>query len=141
MIDEIKKWLDESTLFKKLAIDFQSEKNKTYSINSLPCNRFLSEDIEGNRNMQYPVQITSRVYTATDLDRIANLNFLDNVVAWIDEQNCLANFPKFGDNIIVERCEVTNYAYLLNNDEQAQSGVYQIQIKFYYKEEMKNGKD
>ncbi len=141
MIDAIKKWLDGSNLFKKLAIDFQSEKAETYSINSLPCNRLLRKDIEGNRKMQYPVQITSRVYTATDLDRIANLNFLDDVVSWIDEQNERENYPIFGDNVIVERCEVTNYAYLLNNNEQTQSGVYQIQIKFYYKEEMKNGKD
>lgn len=135
MIEAIRQWLNSSNLFDKLAVDFQSEKAKTYSINSLPANRLLGEDIEGNKKMQFPVQITSRVYTATDLDRIANLNFLDNVADWIFQQNEDENFPAFGDKIEVEKCIVTNYAYLLNNDEQAQSGVYQIQIKFLYKEE------
>lgn len=139
MIDAIKTWLNSSKLFEKLAVDFQSEQNETYSINSMPCNRLLKEDIEGNKKMQYPVQITSRVYTTTDIDRIANLNFLDNVVDWIVAQNQKGNFPDFGENIEVERCDVTNYGYLFNNDEQSQSGVYQLQIKFYYREELSNG--
>lgn len=135
MISAIKTWLNSSKLFEKIAVDFQSESNETYSINSVPCNRLLREDIEGNKKMQYPVQITSRVFTATDIDRIANLNFLDEVVDWIVLQNKNENYPDFGPSIEVEKCEVTNYGYLFDNNEQSQSGVYQLQIKFYYKEE------
>ena len=137
MIEAIRKWLNQSELFKKIAIDFQSELDETYSINSVPCDRLLKEDIEGNKNMQYPVQITSRVYTATDLDRIANLSFLENVVDWIIKQNSDENYPNFGLGKEVIGVQVTNYGYLFDNNEQSQSGVYQLQIRFLYKEERK----
>lgn len=138
MIDYIKKYLLQYPLFKEIeeqiGIDYQSEQPDSYSINTVPENRLLYDDIIGNKHKQYTFTITSRAYTATDLNRIENLNLLDDFTDWIEKQNENGNLPKLAEKQIADELIVTSNAYLYSNDPEIQNGVYQMQLKLYYTE-------
>lgn len=136
MIEYIKKFLLEYELFKdienEIGVDYQDSQPDSYSINTVPENRLLNEDVVGNKYKQYTFTITSRAYTATDLNRIENLSLLDDFTDWIEKQNDLGNLPKLGENQIADSLVVTSNAYLYSNNPEIQNGVYQIQLKLYY---------
>ena len=138
MIDSIKEYLEQSEIFEDIEtinVDYQDSEPDNFSINTIPENRLINEDIIGNKYMQFSFTLTSRVYTATDLDRIANLHFLDNLADWIYEQNEANNLPILPkENQIATDIIVTSNAYLYSNDAERQNGVYQMQLKLYYKE-------
>lgn len=141
MIDSIKDYIKQCKLFENIEsinIDYQDKEPDNYSINTIPENRLINEDVIGNKYMQFSFTLTSRVYTATDLDRIQNLHFLDDFAEWIYEQNEIGNLPILPkDNQIATEIIVTSNAYLYSNDPEIQNGVYQMQLKLYYKELIK----
>ena len=141
MIDSIQDYIKQCELFKNIEsinVDYQDEEPDNYSINSIPENRLINEDVIGNKYMQFSFTLTSRVYTATDLDRIQNLHFLDDFAEWIYEQNEMGNLPILPKgNQIATEIIVTSNAYLYSNDPKIQNGVYQMQLKLYYKELIK----
>lgn len=138
MIDSIKDYLESCELFEKIEdinVDYQDSQPDNFSINTIPENRLINEDVIGNKYMQYSFTLTSRVYTATDLDRIENLHFLDSLADWIYEQSEAKNLPTLPkENQIADELIVTSNAYLYSNDAEAQNGVYQMQFKLYYRE-------
>lgn len=141
MIDSIKDYIKQCKLFENIEsinVDYQDKEPDNYSINTIPENRLINEDVIGNKYMQFSFTLTSRVYTATDLDRIQNLHFLDDFAEWIYEQNEIGNLPILPkDNQIATEIIVTSNAYLYSNDPEIQNGVYQMQLKLYYKELIK----
>ena len=141
MIDSIQDYIKQCELFENIEsinIDYQDKEPDNYSINTIPENRLINEDVIGNKYMQFSFTLTSRVYTATDLDRIQNLHFLDDFAEWIYEQNEIGNLPILPkDNQIATEIIVTSNAYLYSNDPEIQNGVYQMQLKLYYKELIK----
>lgn len=138
MIEAIIEYLKQCELFKNIediGVDYQSDQPDDFSINTIPENRVISEDIIGNREMQFSFNLMSRVYTATDLDRITNLHFLDDLAEWIYEQDQKRNYPKLPkENQIPTGIEVTSFGYLYSNDAEIQNGIYQMQLKLYYQE-------
>ncbi len=138
MIDSIIEYLKQCELFKNIEsinVDYQDSQPDDFAVNTVPENRLLNEDVLGNKFMQYSFNLTSKVYTATDLDRIANLHFLDDLAEWIYEQNEKGNLPKLPkENQIATGIEVTSYGYLYSNDPEIQNGIYQMQLKLYYQE-------
>lgn len=141
MIDSIQDYIKQCELFENIEsinVDYQDKEPDNYSINTIPENRLINEDVIGNKYMQFSFTLTSRVYTATDLDRIQNLHFLDDFAEWIYEQNEMGNLPILPkDNQIATEIIVTSNAYLYSNDPEIQNGVYQMQLKLYYKELIK----
>lgn len=138
MIEAIIEYLKQCELFKNIediGVDYQSDQPDDFSINTIPENRVISEDVIGNREMQFSFNLMSRVYTATDLDRITNLHFLDDLAEWIYEQDQKGNYPKLPkENQIPTGIEVTSFGYLYSNDAEIQNGIYQMQLKLYYQE-------
>lgn len=138
MIEAIIEYLKQCELFKNIediGVDYQSDQPDDFSINTIPENRVISEDVIGNREMQFSFNLMSRVYTATDLDRITNLHFLDDLAEWIYEQDQKRNYPKLPkENQIPTGIEVTSFGYLYSNDAEIQNGIYQMQLKLYYQE-------
>lgn len=138
MIEAIIEYLKQCELFKNIediGVDYQSDQPDDFSINTIPENRVISEDVIGNREMQFSFNLMSRVYTATDLDRITNLHFLDDLAEWIYEQEQKGNYPKLPkENQIATGIEVTSFGYLYSNDAEIQNGIYQMQLKLYYQE-------
>ena len=138
MIEAIIEYLKQCELFKNIediGVDYQSDQHDDFSINTIPENRVISEDVIGNREMQFSFNLMSRVYTATDLDRITNLHFLDDLAEWIYEQDQKGNYPKLPkENQISTGIEVTSFGYLYSNDAEIQNGIYQMQLKLYYQE-------
>lgn len=138
MIEAIIEYLKQCELFKNIediGVDYQSDQPDDFSINTIPENRVISEDVIGNREMQFSFNLMSRVYTATDLDRITNLHFLDDLAEWIYEQNQKGNYPKLPkENQIPTGIEVASFGYLYSNDAEIQNGIYQMQLKLYYQE-------
>lgn len=138
MIEAIIEYLKQCELFKNIediGVDYQSDQPDDFSINTIPENRVISEDVIGNREMQFSFNLMSRVYTATDLDRITNLHFLDDLAEWIYEQDQKGNYPKLPkENQISTGIEVTSFGYLYSNDAEIQNGIYQMQLKLYYQE-------
>lgn len=144
MINSIKKYIEKCELFeniKEINVDYQDDQTDNFSINTIPENRLINEDVTGIRYMQISFNLMSRVYTATDLDRIENLHFLDDLAEWIYEQNEANNLPELPkENQVATSIEVTNNGYLYSNNPDIQNGIYQMQLKLYYKELVKEEK-
>lgn len=138
MIDSIQDYFEQCELFEeieKINVDYQASEPDNFSINTIPENRLLYEDVVGNRFMQFSFTLTSRVYTSTDLNRIENLHFLDNFAEWIYEQNENKNLPILPkENQIATDLIVTSNGYLYSNDAERNTGIYQMQFKLYYTE-------
>lgn len=141
MVEYIKEYLLQCPLFKDIeddiGIDYQEEQPDSYSINTIPEQRLISQDIIGNKNMQFSFTVTSRAYTATDLNRIENLNLFERFADWVNNQNENGNLPQLGENQVATELVITNNGYLYSNNPDIQNGVYQIQLKLYYIEKMK----
>ena len=141
MLELIKKYLMQYPLFKdienNIGIDYQQDQPDSFSLNSIPENRLINEDVIGNKFMQFSFNLTSRCYTTTDLNRIENLNLLDDFSEWVYEQNQINNLPKLKENQIATDLIITGNAYLYSNNPDIQNGVYQVQLKLYYIEKVK----
>lgn len=143
MLENIKQYLLQYKLFKEIeddiGFDYQTDQPDSFSLHSVPETRLLNEDVLGNKYMQFSFTLTSRAYTATDLNRIENLKLLDDFSEWVYLQNQKGNLPILNKNQIATELVVTSNAYLYSNDPTIQNGVYQVQLKLYYKEVIENG--
>ena len=134
IISKLRKYFSKFTLFNKdspFYTDFNSEEPSNYSLNAMPSPK-PTKDVLGNREYIYNFAITSKAYTTSDLERIANLGLYESLQKLVEENDDSQDYPKLGDNIEVTEISVTNSGFLFENDPQSDIGLYQIQLQMKY---------
>lgn len=134
IISKLREYFSKFTLFNKdspFYTDFNSEEPNNYSLNAMPSPK-PTKDVLGNREYIYNFAITSKEYTSSDLERIANLGLCESLQKLIEEKDDSQDYPELGDNIEVTEMSVTNSGFLFENDKERDIGLYQIQLQMNY---------
>lgn len=87
-------------------------------------------DLCGNRTHQNSYVFYAKATAADEIDRQENHSFLEELSAWLEEQDSAGNYPALPIDCEVESLEVSN-AMLFDLDEDG-TGLYQVQIQLIY---------
>ncbi len=117
--------------FAPIHVDKLYPENKNFNITPVPNERIVNKYFIGAK-CQYLFTLSSLESTEDDRERIANSDWYERFIRWVDEQNKKRNFPT--EETI--KLEAITDGYLFAEDE-SQNGQYQVQMKLiYYDEEM-----
>lgn len=118
------------TLLEDIHIDFTDDNITSYGI-SPTGESTVKEYVGGTKVKQYNASLYIRDFTADDIYRLENCEFLENFSTWIDQQNGVRNFPVISDSIEIDSISCSN-GMLFDLDETGDKGTYQIQIHLIY---------
>lgn len=113
-------------------LDFVDD-NDCYCVTTVP-NVPYRKDILGNRIYTVTFQFAYRTAISNDVERGANVQFLESFCRWIDEQNDRRSFPALGDKQTGQSVRVVESGCLDEVAEDRITGVYVTQLEFVYKE-------
>lgn len=119
----------------RFRVDFLSDKPLEYSLFSVPSSIIYKENVLGE---MIPVDIQTMnfvfamktPYGADVKQNMLNLNFFQEVNAWIMEQNALRNLPLINEGV-VRSIVPTLTAH--PSEAGSDCAIYQIQLKMQYK--------
>lgn len=134
---KIKEYIEKCPLLKngKINVDYLSEKVKNYSIETVPIEPIIDEDVLGNEIRQYTFVFASQeVYSQNILDNILNSKFYEDFSNWIYMNNKKRVYPDLtkiqGIKEVTEiKCTTPGYAFKTSES----SARYQIQLRVEYK--------
>lgn len=113
-------------------LDFVDD-NDCYCVTTVP-NVPYRKDILGNRIYTVTFQFAYRTAISNDVERGANVQFLESFCRWIDEQNDRRSFPALGEKQTGQSLRVVESGCLDEVSEDRITGVYVTQLEFVYKE-------
>jgi len=116
---------------KSLNIDNILEK-PSLSINLIPSERILTEDVVGNKTMERQFLFVARSTTDVMDQYIANYLLFDKISNWFDEQTENKIFPLLEDGYTPQSVKALNNAYIQEQPELQETGVYTITCSFIY---------
>lgn len=116
-------------------VNFLGEDPRQFSVMSVP-GKTATEDIIGNKTIEYPFAFGSTESTAENIERLSSVEFYEAFSEWLEEQTEAGNFPDLGTNRTVERIEALDLATIIERT--TDTGVYQILCKLIYQEERRN---
>ncbi len=116
-------------------VDYLAEKATEYALYAVPSTlktheNILGEEVINDIQTQNYIFASKETYGADIQQNLKNMQFYQEVMAWILEQNAARNFPKMQDGV-VKSVVPTLTPYMV----QAGSNVakYQIQLKITYR--------
>lgn len=116
-------------------VDYLAEKATEYALYAVPSalkthENILGEEVINDIQTQNYIFASKETYGADIQQNLKNMQFYQEVTAWILEQNAARNFPKMQDGV-VKSIVPTLTPYMV----QAGSNVakYQIQLKITYR--------
>lgn len=83
---------------------------------------------------QYQYMLLLKSSSEDDIQRLTNLDWLDDFSDWLDEQNRTKNYPDLGDNKKVENVSCAN-ALTYQESEDGAVSVYSLQLYFDIRKE------
>lgn len=113
-------------------LDYVDDKD-CYCVTTVP-NVPYRKDILGNRIYTVTFQFAYRTAISNDVERGANVQFLESFCRWIDEQNGKRSFPALGEKQTGHNIRVVESGCLDEVSEDRITGVYVTQLEFVYKE-------
>lgn len=111
-------------------IDTTDEKPSNCAV-ALAGNSKIGEDLAGNKTYQYNFVFYVREYAGSDIERLANYDFLQAFSDWIEDQNDNENFPVLPSGCEAEEMSVANML-LFDVDADGSTGLYQVQLNLIY---------
>jgi hypothetical protein len=102
----------------------------TYSIDPVSAPMVVIEDVLGVKTKELSFYFTAVQHCKTTEQELAVQTFLSNVVSWIESNQDDMFYPTTNG----ERIDVINTPELYSKDVSLSNGVYQILIKYTYKE-------
>lgn len=119
--------------FALLNVDYLSGNPAEYTIDHVPSEIIIEEDITGDSTRQFLFVFASRESYGQDaLKNMANSGFYEKFESWLSEQNNKKNFPKLGNNQTPTEIEALGLGYLFENDDN--TARYQIQCRLIYEQ-------
>ena len=117
-----------------LNVDYLSDKPIEYVIESVPSDEQIETYIDGSALMGKTfVFATKENYGEDVLQNIANLDFWEGFIDWVDDL-VLLDMP---DNCYPQKLKCLTGGYLINAD--TKTGKYQIQMRLEYLKEVSSG--
>ena len=113
-------------------LDYVDDKD-CYCVTTVP-NVPYRKDILGNRIYTVTFQFAYRTAISSDVERGANVQFLESFCHWIDEQNDNRSFPALGEKQTGQSIRVVESGCLDEVAEDRITGIYVTQLEFVYKE-------
>ncbi|MGN1109691.1 MAG: hypothetical protein ACI4RK_09970, partial [Oscillospiraceae bacterium] len=104
-----------------------------YCVTTVP-NVPYRKDILGNRIYTVTFQFAYRTAISNDVERGANVQFLESFCRWIDDQNDKRSFPALCEKQTGQSLRVVESGCLDEVSEDRITGVYVTQLEFVYKE-------
>lgn len=83
---------------------------------------------------QYQYMLLLKSESEIDEQRLVNLDWLDDLSDWLDEQNKLKNFPELENNKIIKEVSCAN-ALTYEESEDGSVSVYSLQLYFDIRKE------
>lgn len=137
-IEKLREWFRDCPAILKenrFRVDFLSDKPLEYSLFSVPSSIFYKENVLGEmiptdiQTMNFVFAIKTP-YGADVQQNMRNLNFFQEVMAWIIEQNAQRNLPQISEGV-VRSIVPTLTAH--PSEAGSDCAIYQIQLKMQYK--------
>lgn len=133
VIESIRTWLrGYSGLDGRLDVDFLGEEKDTYSVDTIPSEEVIKRYHDGNVKKQFLFAVSSRrAYDQNIEQNIENLQFFEDLTAWVESKASARELPEMGANRIPLKIVVTSTAYpfIVSEDGKAR---YQIQMRLEY---------
>ena len=133
VIESVQKWLKTySGLSGRLDVDFLPEDADTYSVDTIPCEEILKRYKDGGTRKQFQFAVSSRRFYEQNIkNNISNLQFFEDLTAWVEEKVRLRQLPTMDKGRTAQKIVVTSTAYpfIVSEDGKAR---YQIQMRLEY---------
>lgn len=116
----------------RLDVDFLDNEADTYSIDTIPCEEVLKRYLDGSTRKQFQFAISSRRFYDQNISQnLGNLQFFEDLTAWIEKQAAERNLPVMDDGRESLAIYVTSTAYpfVISEDGKAR---YQLQMRLEY---------
>lgn len=85
----------------------------------------------GNGKRQYAFALQVRKFTTSDVENLANSEFIERLQRWCDTQTKLKNFPEMPSGCTPTKITAEN-GFLFELDKNGKSGLYQLQFNLIY---------
>lgn len=141
MDNKINEWLQQYTPINDIAMTEEIHSERlTDNVKNLALQRTGFEELDMKyvtdkgwfRQYQYMLLLKSS--SETDMQRLTNLDWLDDFSDWLVEQNKTNNYPVLGDNKVVKNVSCAN-ALTYQESEDGSISVYSLQIYFDIRKE------
>lgn len=133
VIEHVREWLRTYEGLKgRLDVDFLGEDADTYSVDTIPCEKVLKKYKDGSKLEQFQFTISSRRLYEQDIEQnIDNLQFFEDLTAWIEQKQEARELPTMDGDRTALRIIVTSTAYpfVVTEDGKAR---YQLQLRLEY---------
>lgn len=133
VMENVRAWLKQyPTLNGRLDVDFLDNEAETYSIDTIPCEEIIKRYRDGSAVKQFQFAVSSRRYYEQNIKQnLSNLEFFEDLTAWVEAQAHNRNLPDMDEGRAAQRIIVTSTAYpfVVSEDGKAR---YQIQMRFEY---------
>lgn len=133
VMQSVQKWLKTySGLSGRLDVDFLDEDTDTYSVDTIPCEEIIKRYKDGGKIKQFQFAVSSRrAYEQNIKNNLSNLQFFEDLTAWIEKQARARNLPTMDKGRTAQKIVVTSTAYpfIVSEDGKAR---YQIQLRLEY---------
>lgn len=134
IIESVREYINtysELAQFAKLNVDYLANKPTEYTIDPVPSEIVIEEDILGNSTRQFLFVFASReAFGPSALDNMANSGFYEDFNEWISEQNKNGVLPQLETGKTPTKIECLGLGYLFEND--SDTARYQIQCRLIY---------
>lgn len=135
IIKALREWLAECPELQKLSkdgyIDFTKDDKENYGI-SPGGETTVRRYIDSSSIQQYSFSIFARRYTAEDIGRLENAEFLENLSQWMDSKALAGELPNLGEGTETQAV-TSNFSSLFEADTSRKTGLYQIPCELIYR--------
>lgn len=136
MDNKINEWLQECSIINEIAqLEDIHHEELTDNVKNLALQRAGSESIplkyttDKGWKKQYQYMLLLKSESEDDVQRLNNLDWLDDLEDWIETQNKNKNYPILEDDKIVEKISVAN-SLTYQTSEDGSISVYSLQLFF-----------
>lgn len=134
IVDKILEYIKTCPYFTKndmITTDYLAEEPTNYSVESAPCEKIITEYIDGSTERQLEFYLTGReVAGAFAEGNIENTLFYERFSNWIEENNKKSILPKLALPLEALSIETLSPAYVIQID--ADRARYVVHMRFTY---------
>lgn len=120
------------TLRKDVNVEYLTEDEKNYTIESVPIEPVLKRYLDGSAKKQFAFIFSSREsYGREVIENLSNCGFYEEFSEWLEECNRNNVMPDIGDDRIVTSICATTTPYVFDTSESTAKYQIQVVMKYY----------
>lgn len=120
------------TLRKDVNVEYLTEDEKNYSIESVPIEPVLKRYLDGSEQKQFAFIFSSREsYGREVIENLSNCGFYEEFAEWLEECDRNKEVPDIGKNRTVTSIRATTTPYVFDTSESTAKYQIQVVMKYY----------